>query len=93
MPIATDTVLGGVKVGSGLGIDGNGILTVTSVGTIQTLSLDSNILSISDGNSVNLSEYQTDLTGYALADWVSANFSSITHNHDSIYKPIAYVPT
>lgn len=42
LPIATDTVLGGIKVGSGLAIDGFGVLAATgSGGSVTTVSVTS----------------------------------------------------
>lgn len=41
LPVASDTVLGGVKVGSGITIDKNGAISATSVTVDSTLSADS----------------------------------------------------
>jgi hypothetical protein len=38
LPIATASVLGGIKIGTGLAIDGNGVVSVASLATARTIS-------------------------------------------------------
>jgi hypothetical protein len=65
LPTASATIKGGIRIGSGLSIDENGIVTVTSQGTIQTLSLNGTTLSISGGNSVTIPATYTDVMARA----------------------------
>ena len=64
LPIATSTILGGIKVGSNLSITAEGVLSATDASTPQTLSFANPNLSISDGNTVDLSALTPDLSGY-----------------------------
>lgn len=79
MPIASATINGGVKIGEGINVDSSGVISVDSTSlSPQTLGLVGNTLSISDGNSVDLSGLSPDLTGYATETWVSSNYLSKT---------------
>ena len=55
LPIASPTVLGGIKIGSGLNIDGNGVVTVNTA-SIGNLSIDNQTINgtVVDGNGVAL---------------------------------------
>lgn len=61
LPKATTSAVGGVKVGSGLTVDGNGEVSADSQsGTVQTISLSGTTLSLSDsGGSVTLPDNDT----------------------------------
>ena len=60
LPTASDTVLGGIKVGSGLSIDGNGVLTATGGSTVpQIQDLTGTTGSVADNNTTELN-----ITGY-----------------------------
>jgi len=79
LPIATTAQKGIVQIGAGINVN-NGVISLDqSVITPQTLSFNSNTLSISGGNSVDLSGLTPDLTGYALESWVSSNFNKYVH--------------
>ena len=62
LPVASSTVLGGIKVGTNLSIL-NGVLSADG-GAPQTLLFSNPNLSISDGNTVDLSDLTPDLTDY-----------------------------
>jgi len=61
LPKATASAIGGVKVGSGLSVDGNGEISADSQsGTVQTISLSGTTLTLSDsGGSVTLPDNDT----------------------------------
>ncbi|TLX78401.1 tail fiber domain-containing protein [Labilibacter sediminis] len=88
IPIATKTSKGLVEIGNGINVSDGVISLDQSVITPQTLSLVGNNLSILNGNTVDLSTLQTDLTGYATENWVSTNYSNKSHNHSGVYEPI-----
>lgn len=55
LPIATSSVLGGVRVGSGLSIDSNGLLSNNAQNVTQVLGISGRIVSLSNGGgSVNI---------------------------------------
>lgn len=76
MPLASATVKGGIKIGSGLSIDANGIVSVTSQGTIQSLSLVGTTLSISGGNSVTIPATYTDVMARAACAAIGTVYDS-----------------
>ncbi|NHJ86837.1 MAG: hypothetical protein FK734_15350 [Asgard group archaeon] len=97
MPIASDTVLGGIKVGANLTIDENGVLNAQAGGEGSgvwgsisgTLSDQTDLL-----NSLNAKEdLITKSTGYAKwtgSAWsfVNETYSLSTHNHSGTYEPV-----
>ena len=81
LPIASATVLGGVKVGSGLSIDGSGVLTTTGGGGggVQSVSVQS--LSSSSATVSRIAKITVDGTEtyiYNDAAWGSENSSART---------------
>lgn len=80
LPTASATTLGGIKVGSNLNIDANGVLSVAGVGTVTSVGITSSDLTVSNspvtssGNiTVNLNTVAptkggTGLTSYAKGD-------------------------
>lgn len=73
MPTASGTVKGGVKIGTGLNIDTNGVLSANIPGS-QTLSFSNPYLTISGSNTVNLSTLTPNLSAYATQTWVFQNY-------------------
>ena len=60
LPTASDTVLGGIKIGSGLSIDGNGVVNATGGSTVpQIQDLTGTTGSVADNNTTELN-----ITGY-----------------------------
>ena len=61
LPIATSSAVGGVSIGSGLSVNGSGVLTADSQsGTVQTLSISGNTITLSDsGGSVTVPDNDT----------------------------------
>lgn len=73
LPTASGTVKGGVKIGAGLSIDVNGVLSANIPGS-QTLSFSNPYLSLSGGNTVDLSSLTPNLSAYATQTWVFQNY-------------------
>lgn len=69
LPTASAVTKGGIKVGTGLSIDANGVLSAAVAGA-QTLTFANPNLSISGGNSVDLSSLTPNLGSYATITWV-----------------------
>ena len=61
LPLATTSAVGGVSIGSGLSVNGSGVLTADSQsGTVQTLSISGNTITLSDsGGSVTVPDNDT----------------------------------
>ena len=61
LPLATSSAVGGVSVGSGLSVNGSGVLTADAQsGTVQTISVSGTTLTLSDGGgSVTLPDNDT----------------------------------
>lgn len=79
LPIATDTILGGIKVGTGLSIDGNGVLSASGTGSVNT------------GANQQIAWYESDgaeVKGLPNAYWDSVSFhvDGRIVAHDSIYS-------
>ncbi|WP_430813127.1 tail fiber domain-containing protein [Carboxylicivirga sp. RSCT41] len=74
-PKASTTDFGVVRVGSGFNVNQGVISLDQSVITPQTLSLTGNDLSISNGNTVDLSSLSPDLTGYATESYVNSQLT------------------
>lgn len=64
LPIASDTVLGGIKVGSGLSIDGNGVLTVSAgeANVIEIVQVNGSALTVTN-ETVNITITTGDTNG------------------------------
>ncbi|WP_430815211.1 tail fiber domain-containing protein [Carboxylicivirga sp. RSCT41] len=75
LPKASATDFGVVKVGTGFNVNQGVISLDSSAVTPQTLSLVGNDLSISNGNTVDLSGLSPDLTGYASESWVNTQLT------------------
>jgi hypothetical protein len=77
LPTAASDTLGGIKVGTNLSIDSNGVLSATDTVTTATTSGDGNaVTSITASNG-------------ALTVTKGSTFSLSTHNHDNVYAPLA----
>ena len=61
LPLATTSAVGGVSIGSGLSVNGSGVLSADSQsGTVQTLSISGNTITLSDsGGSVTVPDLDT----------------------------------
>lgn len=63
LPIASATVLGGIRVGSGLSINSSGVLSNSAPNVTQVLGISGNVLSLTNGGgSVNLPTYTDTVT-------------------------------
>jgi len=89
LPTASDTVLGGVKIGTGLAIDGNGVLSATQGGTADSVEWTGvlntpttiagyGITDAFDGAFSSLSGTPTTLAGYGITDAFDGAYSSLT---------------
>lgn len=77
---ATASVLGGVKIGSGVTVAGDGTI---SVATNYQAPITGTGLVYSTGGVISY-----DTTVYASQTWVTTNFAAIGHNHSSLYVPL-----
>jgi len=77
---ATAVVLGGVKIGSGVNVGVDGTI---SVSTNYQFPLNGTGLVYSTAGVITY-----DATVYASQFWVTTNYSSITHNHSTLYVPL-----
>lgn len=50
LPTATTTVLGGVKIGSGLSIDGSGVVSVTGGGSVASVNGQTGVVTLTSSN-------------------------------------------
>lgn len=88
LPLATSSAVGGVSIGSGLSVNGSGVLTADAQsGTVQTLSISGNTITLSDsGGSVTVPDNDTqDLS-------ISGRTISLT-NGGSVSVPASNVTT
>ena len=88
LPLATSSAVGGVSIGSGLSVNGSGVLSADSQsGTVQTLSISGNTITLSDsGGSVTVPDNDTqDLS-------ISGRTISLT-NGGSVSVPASNVTT
>lgn len=74
LPIASPTLLGGIKIGTGLSIDGSGLVTASS-GDYNDLT---NLPTLFDGAYSSLTGTPTTLAGYGITDAFDGQYSSLS---------------
>lgn len=92
LPIASSSVLGGIKIGSGLSIDGSGVVSVTgqTQGTVTRVDIGSTQYVPDVNGVVGLPAYPTTLPASDVYDWAKAatkpsyTFSEIGSQPDTI---------
>jgi hypothetical protein len=74
LPTATGSILGGIKVGSNLSIDGNGVLSANiNSGTISTTSINTGAITATSVNTPIYASTPQTLTDAATITWNPAN--------------------
>ena len=101
LPIASASTLGGIKVGSGLSIDANGVLSATGgggSGTVTDVKMNGTTHSPVNG-VVDLGTVITSLSGYATQSWVQQRGYLTTETDPTVpswaktVNPLFYIGT
>lgn len=79
LPIASATVLGGIKVGGGLSIDGSGVLSTTLQGALRYKGA-TDVTGTAPANPENGDLYINEVAGLADASWTGIAGESVLEN-------------